>query len=183
MRSLFVFALLLVAVAAVVPRDQRVVGSELATVGQFPYTVGLITRINLLLTGQCAGSLVSANFILTAARCVAGPAIAPSVLAEDAPKGRVVGGDLAAVGQFPYSVGLITHSTSIFTGRCAGSLISANYVLTAASCVQRFVLKDVPLGIRVNPNFSLYLTVPPQHLRTSEDFASTINRKRDGNVC
>ncbi|XP_058065999.1 collagenase-like [Anopheles bellator] len=52
------------------------------------------------------------------------------------PNERVVGGDLATVGQFPYAVGLITHSTSIFTGRCAGSLVSSNYVLTAASCVQ-----------------------------------------------
>ncbi|XP_035790035.1 collagenase-like [Anopheles albimanus] len=51
-------------------------------------------------------------------------------------RARVVGGALASAGQFPYAVGLITHSTSIFTGRCAGSLVSANYVLTAASCVQ-----------------------------------------------
>ncbi|XP_049547593.1 collagenase-like [Anopheles darlingi] len=70
--------------------------------------------------------------------------IALSILAVDSvvsvtvypTRGRVVGGELASTGQFPYAVGLITHSTSIFTGRCAGSLVSANYVLTAASCVQ-----------------------------------------------
>uniref|UniRef100_A0A182JLM5 Uncharacterized protein n=1 Tax=Anopheles atroparvus TaxID=41427 RepID=A0A182JLM5_ANOAO len=56
---------------------------------------------------------------------------------EEQRNGRVVGGALAATGQFPYAVGLVTHTTSvIFTGRCAGSLVSANYVLTAASCVQ-----------------------------------------------
>ncbi|XP_053674813.1 collagenase-like [Anopheles nili] len=80
MKSLFVFALLLVAVTAFAPRDKRVVGGDLATVGQFPYTVGLITRINILLTGQCAGSLVSANFILTAGRCISGIQSAVAVL-------------------------------------------------------------------------------------------------------
>ncbi|KFB47106.1 AGAP006676-PA-like protein [Anopheles sinensis] len=72
MKSLFVFALLLVAVTAYATPDRRVVGGELATVGQFPYTVGLITRINILLTSQCAGSLISENFILTGGRCVSG---------------------------------------------------------------------------------------------------------------
>uniref|UniRef100_A0A182QV72 Peptidase S1 domain-containing protein n=1 Tax=Anopheles farauti TaxID=69004 RepID=A0A182QV72_9DIPT len=80
MKSLFVFALLLVAAAAYAPRDQRVVGGNVATLGQFPYAVGLITRINILLTGQCAGSLVSANFILTAGRCVSGIQSAVAVL-------------------------------------------------------------------------------------------------------
>ncbi|XP_050096691.1 collagenase-like [Anopheles aquasalis] len=81
MKSLFVFALLLVAVSANIPRGQRVVGGDLATVGQFPYAVGLITRINILLTGQCSGSLVSANYILTAARCVSGIQNAVAVFA------------------------------------------------------------------------------------------------------
>ncbi|XP_052897694.1 collagenase-like [Anopheles moucheti] len=82
---------------------------------------------------------LSVTLLLVSAICWTGVASSPavgSVVSEDAPKGRVVGGDLASVGQFPYSVGLITHSTSIFTGRCAASLISANYILTAASCVQ-----------------------------------------------
>ncbi|XP_058122978.1 collagenase-like [Anopheles ziemanni] len=56
---------------------------------------------------------------------------------EEHRNGRVVGGELATVGQFPYAVGLVTHGSSIlFNGRCAASLISANYILTAASCVQ-----------------------------------------------
>uniref|UniRef100_A0A2C9GW52 Peptidase S1 domain-containing protein n=1 Tax=Anopheles farauti TaxID=69004 RepID=A0A2C9GW52_9DIPT len=75
------------------------------------------------------GTLVPLLVALCCAGAVSGsPAIAPEA--------RVVGGQLAAVGQFPYSVGLVTHTTSIFTGRCAASLISANYILTAASCVQ-----------------------------------------------
>ncbi|ETN60711.1 chymotrypsin BI [Anopheles darlingi] len=81
MKSLFVFALLLVAVSANIPRGQRVVGGDIAAVGQFPYAVGLITRINILLTGQCSGSLVSANYILTAARCVSGVSSAVAVFA------------------------------------------------------------------------------------------------------
>uniref|UniRef100_A0A2C9H6I4 Peptidase S1 domain-containing protein n=1 Tax=Anopheles minimus TaxID=112268 RepID=A0A2C9H6I4_9DIPT len=81
----------------------------------------------------------SVTLLLVAAICWTGvtssPALGP-IVSADAPKGRVVAGDLASIGQFPYAVGLITHTTSIFTGRCAGSLVSANFILTAASCVQ-----------------------------------------------
>uniref|UniRef100_A0A2C9GVB3 Peptidase S1 domain-containing protein n=1 Tax=Anopheles dirus TaxID=7168 RepID=A0A2C9GVB3_9DIPT len=72
---------------------------------------------------------------LLAAICWAG-AVSSNAAIVPAPEARVVGGQLAAVGQFPYAVGLVTHTASIFTGRCAASLISANYILTAASCVQ-----------------------------------------------
>ncbi|XP_041981631.1 transmembrane protease serine 9-like [Aricia agestis] len=48
---------------------------------------------------------------------------------------KIVGGEAAAVGQFPYQAGLIADILGI-TGRgvCGGSLISANKVLTAAHC-------------------------------------------------
>lgn len=74
MKSLAVLAVLVAAVSAsIIPyRDQRVIGGNTADLGQFPYAVGLITRINILLSGQCSGSLISANFILTSASCVSG---------------------------------------------------------------------------------------------------------------
>lgn len=74
MNFLVVFALLVAAASAsVVPgREQRVIGGSPAQLGQFSYAVGLITRVNILLSSQCAGSLLSSRFILTSASCVNG---------------------------------------------------------------------------------------------------------------
>lgn len=47
---------------------------------------------------------------------------------------RVVGGNYAASKQFPYQVGLSTQKGGKFFW-CGGSVISDEYVLTAAHCV------------------------------------------------
>ncbi|XP_053688108.1 collagenase-like [Sabethes cyaneus] len=72
MKFLVVLAVLVAAASATISidRDQRIIGGNLATSGQFPYAVGLITRINILLSGQCSGSLLSTRYILTSAACV-----------------------------------------------------------------------------------------------------------------
>lgn len=44
--------------------------------------------------------------------------------------GRIIGGQLASNGQFPYQVGL-----SLNGAWCGGSLISSTVILTAAHCV------------------------------------------------
>lgn len=49
----------------------------------------------------------------------------------DAPTSRIVGGKYAADGQFPHQISLYIFGD--FT--CGGSIISANYVVTAAHCV------------------------------------------------
>ncbi|XP_055531350.1 brachyurin-like [Wyeomyia smithii] len=74
MKSTLVLSLLVVAVSAstLPEQDRRVIGGSLAETGQFPYAVGLITRINILLTGQCSGVLLSRTAILTSASCVSG---------------------------------------------------------------------------------------------------------------
>ena len=60
---------------------------------------------------------------------------ATAALAQTDP--RIVGGQEADPGEWPWQVALIEHSaTSIFDGQfCGGSLIAANWVLTAAHCV------------------------------------------------
>lgn len=50
------------------------------------------------------------------------------------PSGRIAGGQEAARHQFPYMAGLVTHLAS-GNGFCGGSLISSNYVMTAAHCL------------------------------------------------
>ncbi|XP_058457238.1 collagenase-like [Malaya genurostris] len=59
--SLFVISVL----AGPVEKNQRIFNGEVAAPGQFPYLVGLITSI-----GICGGSLISANYVLTAAQCI-----------------------------------------------------------------------------------------------------------------
>ncbi|XP_053687248.1 collagenase-like [Sabethes cyaneus] len=61
-------------------RNQRIIGSELATSGQFPYAVGIITQINPLFNGRCSGSLLSTSYILTSAACLMGIVSAVAVL-------------------------------------------------------------------------------------------------------
>lgn len=52
--------------------------------------------------------------------------------------GRIVGGEVALQGKYPYQVGLFLQlgDQQAF---CGGSLISPNYVLTAAHCVEEYV--------------------------------------------
>lgn len=50
------------------------------------------------------------------------------------PNGRIVGGGEAERHQFPYQVGLVLHLSN-GNGWCGGSLVSKNYVMTAAHCV------------------------------------------------
>ncbi|XP_058837330.1 collagenase-like [Topomyia yanbarensis] len=54
---------------------------------------------------------------------------------------RIHNGELAEPDQFPYAVGLIVPS-----GICGGSLVSANYVLTAAQCIANLESAIVVLG-------------------------------------
>lgn len=50
------------------------------------------------------------------------------------PTGRIVGGGEAARHQFPYQVGLVLHFDT-GNGWCGGSLVSKNYIMSAAHCI------------------------------------------------
>lgn len=59
-------------------------------------------------------------------------ALAALSLATAAPlDGRVVGGENAAVGQFPHQVSLRQYTSHI----CGGTIIAPQIILTAAHCV------------------------------------------------
>ncbi|XP_059620343.1 brachyurin-like [Phlebotomus argentipes] len=61
------------------------------------------------------------------------------------PNGRIVGGTYAQRHQFPYQAGMFLHLAG-GTGFCGGSLLSRNYVLTAAHCLDGVNSAVVVLG-------------------------------------
>ncbi|XP_022218645.2 brachyurin [Drosophila obscura] len=67
---------------------------------------------------------------------------------EDTPavSTRIAGGELADAGMFPYQVGLIVQLTTGDLIQCGGSLVTLQYVLTAAHCLTDAVGARVYLG-------------------------------------
>lgn len=58
----------------------------------------------------------------------------PAVTLNDLPSNsRIVGGEAAKAGQFPYQVAL-SISSDYSSWVCGGSIIDANWILTAAHC-------------------------------------------------
>ncbi|XP_059479425.1 brachyurin-like [Neocloeon triangulifer] len=63
--------------------------------------------------------------------------------------GKIIGGGVATLGQFPYQAGV----TIDFGGFCGGSLISESVALTAAHCIDGAFIWEVVLGAQnINDN-------------------------------
>ena len=75
----------------------------------------------------------------------------PSRFDDDATLDRIVGGFIARPNAYPYQIGLTFRNlTKPF---CGGTLISPNYVLTAAHCTQKYVDSNKLVVIVSDINF------------------------------
>lgn len=60
---------------------------------------------------------------------------------------RIIGGSEARVGQFPYMVALILGLPDFGQSFCGGSIISSQFVLTAAHCMEEAIQINVLAGM------------------------------------
>jgi secreted trypsin-like serine protease len=106
-------------------------------------------------------SILSATLVALGAVAVLGwylllPAATPLQAApplQERPTPRIVGGEVAPVGAYPWMTALVANNASPVIGQfCGGSLIHRDWVLTAAHCVTNGVQVDSPGSVDVVVN-------------------------------
>jgi len=92
--------------------------------------------------------------------------------------GRIVGGDEATPGQFPYQAALFVEADG-GTYFCGASILNNDYILTAAHCVDSAKSVEVVLGahnIRENEEEQMKYVVPKSNIKYHERWSSTLIR-------
>ncbi|XP_046608056.1 uncharacterized protein LOC124299131 [Neodiprion virginianus] len=84
---------------------------------------------------------------------------------------RIVGGEEATPGQFPYQIGLLSTNAAGSTGFCGGSILNENWVLTAAHCVDVAVSVEVIVAAHnINEPEEGQYRVPAQKIVVHENW-------------
>ncbi|KAL7011973.1 hypothetical protein ACKWTF_014540 [Chironomus riparius] len=91
--------------------------------------------------------------------------------------GRIAGGELAYLGQFPYYAFLYNVDSYGDTYVCGASIISHNWLLTAGHCLDEIVRTSVYVGMidRINGPAIWTLDVTPANFIIHEDYFGIIN--------
>ncbi|KDR14900.1 Chymotrypsin BI [Zootermopsis nevadensis] len=138
------------------PGSSRITGGQEADPHQFPHQVGILIETSSG-TAFCGGSVLSNEWILTAAHCAVEdwsnllslePKLPhyPFVRGNLSPgSSRITGGQEADPHQFPHQVGILIE-TSSGTAFCGGSVLSNEWILTAAHCAVEGSSFEVILG-------------------------------------
>ncbi|XP_003762868.1 serine protease 27-like [Sarcophilus harrisii] len=91
----------------------------------------VLLRLTLLL-GVLSGALTGRNFTSSSSFLNSTKKTISSVCGRPQPKSRIVSGQDAHPGQWPWQVSLLENRVAV----CGGSLISTTWVLTAAHCIE-----------------------------------------------